>query len=529
MSKRQATKVAVRVDASANWGTGHLKRCMSLASALAEAGAQVLFVCRAVDAVAANTLQGHAWAVHWLDQGLHAPPSSSPTNPPRLSDARQGVELNQDARKTAEALTEWAPDWVVVDHYELDASWHLAVRTALACRVLVIDDLADRPIDADVLINHNWDPGHKTKYADRVQRPPTWLTGPRFALISPAYRHIKRQTRHDRVRSIGIFLGGTDPGGHTAKVLQACRLAGFDGPIEIASTSVNPHLKTLEQACSADSNVTLTLDQPDLVSFFERHDLHIGAGGGATWERCCAGVPTIGVVLAANQMATLPGLASLGAVLLARLDEETQPQDLLTLTAALKQLLPDNVRRDALSRRAAELVDGRGAQRVALSILGDRLCLRPARLEDMRLLHDWRNHASVRAASTDASSIAFKDHERWFCSALEDPKRLMYVGQVGGLPVGSIRFDRTSDHHFEVSLYVDPDLHGLGLGKHLLCEGERLLSIMQSGGQGFNVKATVKPDNLTSRRLFGTGGYSGGPTEYSKHVCAASMDSKVPS
>ena len=94
-------RVAIRVDASAAIGTGHLKRCLSLAQALIEAGADVRFVCRELDAVAATVLGGSGTPTRWLpapaqaftpapDAPPHAaiPPCSShppaPSGPRRL-------------------------------------------------------------------------------------------------------------------------------------------------------------------------------------------------------------------------------------------------------------------------------------------------------------------------------------------------------------------------------------------------------------------------------------------------------------
>ena len=516
-------RIAIRVDASVSMGTGHIKRCISLAVALAETGGDLLFVCRALDSVAAKILETSDFEVHWL--GTHGSDiESCPTKNATCARASTNVAMEQDALDTSAALSDWCPDWVVVDHYDIDARWHSVVRGALNCRLLVLDDTADRPLDADVLVDHNWNIDHKSKYANLVQRRPVWLTGPRFALISAAYRRIQHHTPGETVRSIGIFLGGTDPGAASAQALEACRRAGFDGPIEIVSTSANPRLEKLKLACDSDPTATLSLDLRDLVSFFERHDLQIGAGGGATWERCCAAVPTVGLMLAANQSASLPGLASLGAVLLARLENDTERQDLPTLSSVLKQITSDSGLRKALSQRAATLVDGRGTQRVALSVLGAGLHLRPATLEDIHLLYGWRNHASVRNASMNSSSIAYQDHAQWFRTALGDPKRLLLVGQVGEVPVGSIRFDLEANHCFEVSLYVDPELQGLGLGKHLLAAGERMLSAKNSASHSFRVDANVKQDNVASRRLFEACGYSGAPPRYSKLINQASTD-----
>ena len=497
-------RIAIRVDASAAMGTGHLRRCLSLAQALIESGAETRFVCRRLDAVAGHVLAVAHTTAHWLEApapgfapGLDAPPHA----------AWAGVPQAQDGIETARSLADWRPDWMVVDHYAFDAHWHSTVRAALGCRLMVIDDTADRSLDADVLLDHNWDGDHRAKYADRLQREPHWLCGPHFALLSSAYQRAPLYGFHDTVRSIGIFMGGTDPDGVSARVLAACRLAGFTAAVEVVSTSSNPQLGDLRQACTAHGHATLTLDQPDLAAFFARHDLQIGAGGGATWERCCIGAPTVAMALVANQSAVVPGLAALGAV---------RAADEATLPGVLRGLIADPAARQSLAERAAALVDGRGALRVALALLRDQLQLRPATADDAPLLHGWRNHPSVRAVSATQDPIEFEAHQRWLHAVLMNPSRWLFVGQVGQLPVGSIRFDRLDNGHLEVSLYLDPDLHGLGLGRHLLAAGERAL--LAPHPAGITVHASVLPGNTASQQLFAAGGYHGGPLQYEKTI-----------
>lgn len=355
-------RVAIRVDASATIGTGHLKRCLSLVHALIEQGAQVRLVTRALDGVAAQVLIDAPCPVHWLPAPGGEVPTDSTSTPHA---AWAGVPWMQDADETAAALQAERPDWLVVDHYAFDARWHQAARDALGCRLLVIDDTADRALCADALLDHNWAPDHRAKYASRLQREPHWLCGPRFALLSSPYQHAPRYGLHDSVRSIGIFMGGTDPGGMSARALTACRLAGFTGPVGVVSTSSNPHLAGLRQACMADGHATLTLDAPDLADFFARHDLQIGAGGGATWERCCIGAPTIALALADNQSSVLQGIEQLGAVIWCR--------NAHNLPTWIRETNADRSRRASLYQQSTRLVDGCGSERVACHLLKDTL------------------------------------------------------------------------------------------------------------------------------------------------------------
>lgn len=518
-------RVAVRVDASATIGTGHLRRCLSLAEALAAQGAAVTMVVRRLDDVAPHLLEARPYSVRWL-------PAPGPDDAPEADvpphAAWAGVGWQRDADETAAALRADAPQWLVIDHYAFDARWHDALRQALGCRLLVIDDIADRALAPDIVLDHNWAEDHRAKYRGRLTREPRWLTGPRFALLSAAYRDAPRYRFHPEVRSIGIFMGGTDPGGASARVLRCVREeVGFRGPVEVVSTSANPHLAALRAACEALPGTTLTLDLPDLAAFFARHDLQIGAGGGATWERCCIGVPAIALVVAANQAPGTSALDRQGALLAARLPDVPMThvaREARSLAEMVRLLLEDAKARQRIGEAAAALVDGRGAQRVALRLTREALQLRPATTHDATVLHEWRNHPTVREVSLNAAPIALADHLAWMERVLRAGDRWLLVAQVGELTVGSIRFDRLDERTLEVSLYLDPGLQGLGLGRELLLRGEQYMSWLLANELA--VHAVVTPGNLASCRLFESCAYRGGPTSYTKMVPSHRQESE---
>jgi UDP-2,4-diacetamido-2,4,6-trideoxy-beta-L-altropyranose hydrolase len=332
---------------------------------------------------------------------------------------------------------------------------------------------------------------------------PRWLNGPQFALLDAAYREAVRYQFSSQVRSLGIFMGGTDLGGSSAQVLVVCReLVGFTGLIEVVSTSANPHLSALRAVCARWPNTSLALDVPNLAGFFARHDLQIGAGGGSTWERCCMGVPTIGIAIASNQTVVISELEQLGAIRSARLPSSTDEccDPAPPLAQVLTDLLTDSGVRQRLGRSAASLVDGRGAQRVALALLGNVLQLRSAILEDAKRLYDWRNHPMIRAVSLQGRVIDWSSHVNWLRCTLSAPDRWLFVAHVGNVSVGSIRFDLVGHQLLAVSLYLDPSLQGLGLGSHMLLAGEQ--AMLSKLGGPFTVKATVMEGNASSLRMF---------------------------
>lgn len=349
--------IAIRADADRRLGWGHVKRCLALAAALKRQGATLTLLARESDIA----LEPLCAEVDVRVRRLPGSPAGAAA-PDAAEDA--AATLAELARAPAQA-----PALVVVDHYELDARWHQALRRRVGL-VVVIDDLADRALDPDILIDPNPHPDHALKYRKVLRRQPRLLGGPAYALLDAAYAEQARRPRpwHDEVRSIGIFLGGTDPTGVSALALQACRAAGFGGPIEIASTGGNPRLAPLRAAVAADPAAKLLLDQPHLASFNARHDLIVGAGGGASWERCCLGVPSIALICADNQTQAVRPLAEAGVALC--VDMRTDPA---TCAAALRAAIARSLAAPALRRHQAETgrrwVDGRGAERAADALL----------------------------------------------------------------------------------------------------------------------------------------------------------------
>jgi UDP-2,4-diacetamido-2,4,6-trideoxy-beta-L-altropyranose hydrolase len=259
---------------------------------------------------------------------------------------------------------------VIIDHYAIDARWHMQVASALGCHIVAIDDLADRPLEADLIIDHNVAADHQEKYATVNRTGCPVLGGPRYALLDNQFAIARRNPADDPVRSVGVFMGGADASNLTFNAWQGLRdIAGFSGIIEVATTRANPHLSTLAALSKIDPALTITIDSADLSSFFGRHELHIGAGGGATWERCCLGAPTLALIAAKNQRQVLLPLAHQDVCTVV----ETELPDAHTIGQQARALIEAPSIRKRQSKRACTLVDGHGCARVAEQIA--TLCL----------------------------------------------------------------------------------------------------------------------------------------------------------
>ncbi len=253
-------------------------------------------------------------------------------------------------------------DLLVVDRYGLDERFERSCRP-WARRILVIDDLADRRHDCNVLLDQS--PGRQTAdYRPLVPPDCSILIGPDYALLDQRFgmARAKVRRRDGTVRRILVSLGATDPNGITVLALAALQRAKLGIPVDVIIGSANPHraeVRAAAQRLTPPAVVHVEVD--DMAALIERTDLAIGAGGVSALERCCLGVPSILVMLAENQRNNAEALAKVGAALVV---EETKLRDCDAFADAVRALAQDFARRAVMSAVAAKLTDGLGAIRV---------------------------------------------------------------------------------------------------------------------------------------------------------------------
>lgn len=353
-------RVLFLADAGPKVGGGHVMRSLTLARALEDEGATCAFV--APPAVA-SVLDAFGAGVARIETGADAPAG--------LVDAAARAARDFDA--------------VVVDHYGLSAPDHRRIAEAPGNvgerpdqrrRVLVIDDLADRPLAADLVLDSG--PARvAADYDGLVPAHAELLLGPRHAPVRPAFAALRREALARRadappVRRILVSLGLTDVGGITGRVvdLMLPRLKR-DGTgefgLDVVLGSGAPSLPRLTAPAETNPRLALHVDSQDMPRLALEADLAIGAGGSSSWERCVLALPTLLLVLAANQREASRALAEADAVLAL---DVVDPDFEAAFADQLSRLIEDPALRDRLSAASAAVCDGRGAARVAERFLG---------------------------------------------------------------------------------------------------------------------------------------------------------------
>ena len=473
--------VAIRTDASSRIGSGHVRRCKTLADELRRRGASVRFVCREHPGDLIPLLSNAGYCVAVLP----------------AVDAGQAA----DADATISALHGFAPDWLVVDHYGLDEEWESRLRDHVG-RVFVIDDLANRRHACDALLDQNWfGAATDRRYDDFVPVRCRLLLGPRYALLHPLFAQLRRSPppRDGVMRRLLVFFGAVDSCNQTVAVLHALRAQEFAGiGVDVVVGHANRHATDIEAMVQGRVGAALHRDLPNLAGLMAGADVMAGAGGATTWERCCLGLPAVVISIAENQKRLT---AALGAAGVQYSLGDGSSVTVVDWVRALHELRssPDRVR--AYSTAASRLTDGLGVLRMAAVVQEQPIepRLRRAGPEDEWSLLEWANDPEVREQAFAPRSISPETHRAWFQKKLADPHCVLLIAEdVHGLPIGQVRFDCDANEAV-VDISVDPALRGRGVGQALL---RGAIDAFRAEGRKEEVVGEVLPHNHASRGMF---------------------------
>ena len=228
-----------------------------------------------------------------------------------------GIDWKIDAKNTLSVLAGIPKlSWLVVDHYALDTRWEGQMRPFTG-KIMVIDDLADRPHDCDLLLDQNQYKGLGRRYDGLVPNHCERLLGPRYTLLRPEFAAARKTLRHrdGRVRRIFVFFGGSDFSNETAKALEAIRLLNrSDIAVDVVVGASNAKGDMIREICQGMPNTDFHLQVENMAELMAAADLAIGGGGTTTWERCCLGLPTLVLVLADNQREVAEAMSAAGAM-----------------------------------------------------------------------------------------------------------------------------------------------------------------------------------------------------------------------
>ncbi|BDM63730.1 UDP-2,4-diacetamido-2,4,6-trideoxy-beta-L-altropyranose hydrolase [Shewanella sp. NFH-SH190041] len=343
-----------RVDAGMHTGHGHVMRCLTLAGAMQQRGIparHITFLCRALPGHAGDTIAAAGYRVIWLAQGID--------------------DEALDAAASCQAWTNFSQakmDLLVVDNYRLGREYCRAMRRC-SRYLMVIDDLADRDHDCDLLLDQNLLPGFRQRYLNRVPTSTQLLLGPEYLLLRPEFDQCQTLPRD----SILVSFGGGDTLALSCLAARAFqRLNPPDLTLNVVvGGAAGLDIGNAKQVFAPDPRIVWHHNCRNMAQLMSRAVMAVGAGGTSHWERLSMALPALVTVVADNQKQTTELLARQGmCVSLGGVESVSEA----ALADAMGALLADRASREAMAERAKAMMPARpGRDRVAgamMSLLG---------------------------------------------------------------------------------------------------------------------------------------------------------------
>lgn len=349
MATHQKQVVLIRADANATIASGHIVRCISIATRLKKQGADCVFI--TADHEAASLIEGKGFSYICLET--------------------QWNNMEGELEKLLPLIDQLAPVAVLVDSYFVTPAY-LACLTQRV-QTIYMDDLGEQAYPVNAVVNYNLYakqlPYNRLYSNSKAQV----FLGTEYAPLREEYANIPRFKVKKQVENILITTGGSDPHNIMGRLLQQmeCYPQLNKIPFHLVVGYYNPHYESLLKWASTRSHLKIHYNTNEMATLMKNADIAITAGGFSLYELCSCGVPSIFFTIAQNQQ--LASNAFSKNIMLFSGDYSKNPVLCVEHTIdMLQQLLEDARLREQLSATMQKLVDGQGTARIANLILENR-------------------------------------------------------------------------------------------------------------------------------------------------------------
>lgn len=349
--------IVFRVDSSEKIGSGHLMRCLALAEELRRFGNKVEFVARKHKANLSQKIIQKGFKVYLLNKSEAGEKLDLEKYEKWL-----GVKQNTDADQTIQLLRDKEIDWLIVDHYAIDFNWEKALRPYTK-KIMVIDDLANRKHDCDILLDQNYINDDR-RYSLLTNLETIKLLGPKYALLRQEFsKNIQNRRRHGEIKKVFVYFGASDPNnliGMALKVFTHSKLKYLS--VDLVIGLFNPRQLEIERELEKFPNINLHVQIDNISDLMLKADLALGAGGSTTWERMALGLPSIVITTADNQIAFTKELYNDGFIdWLGNSDQMSMHK----ISNAIINAINNTNELEQQSKKCQQLVDGKGIKFVS--------------------------------------------------------------------------------------------------------------------------------------------------------------------
>lgn len=350
--------ICFRVDSSTEIGSGHVMRCLTLADEFKKNGDNVVFISRLHEGNLCNYINEKGYEVLALEAANQDGEVVGVVNHNHAK--WLGVTQEVDLRDSKEMIinSKRKFDWIVIDHYAIDKAWEQPMRDLIP-NVMVIDDIADRGHDCDILLDQNFYQNADTRYSDLVPKQCHLLLGPKYALLRNEFiRYHSMVIEQKNTYSALVFYGGSDPTNETIKAMNVINKHYPELHLHVVVGPSNPNKDFIKEQCKSEK-FTFHYNINYMAKLMHEVDFAICAGGSTTWERYCVGTPAIVTAVAYNQVELCENIQKLDIDSYIGISEVVTEQ---TIEDEVKSFIMNDFTLKGI--KGKEVVDGKGKKRV---------------------------------------------------------------------------------------------------------------------------------------------------------------------
>ena len=339
--------VFFRVDSGNVLGFGHLNRCLILADEFKMENFEVHFICQNLEGNLIKNIRKCGFKIHQIR-------NSNDT-------------ITNDFQKTKQILEKFQDriSCLVIDNYRWNKKYEGKLRSMIKC-IFIIDDLANRKHDCDILLDQNLYTNFEKRYEKLVSKKCMLLLGPKYILLRKEFFSCKKRKKIEKLKKIFISFGGQDCSNQSIKVLNGIHRSKLEfGEINVVVGKSNKFFKQLRKISKQIKNVKIFSDINNISCLMEMSDLGVGAGGSMMWERAYLGIPGLVSIIAKNQELTARSMEKIHCVKNLGLAKNVSSEDYKKFFLKIK--VSDL---DKMSQKNMRIIDGDGKYRIIEKVVG---------------------------------------------------------------------------------------------------------------------------------------------------------------
>lgn len=306
--------VYFRVDSSHKIGSGHVMRCLALADYLKKKKINSYFLKRDLKGNYIKKIKKHGHKVCILK---HKQIKKKHKNYLKSFYYKNSLEVteHQDAQECLSFFQKKKPRIIIVDHYGISKIWHDVIKKK-NIKIIVIDDLADRKYNCDILLDST--PGRKKiDYKNLTNSKCKLLVGVKnFLLREEFIGQKKKYLKKKLVKKVLISMGGSDLNNSSEFIIKNLEKIKLDIIVTLIVGKNYRYFGKLKKLIKKFGTKTIIKRNVDnIAKLINESDLGITTPSVTALEFCYMGLPTMVITAAKNQELLSNNLHKLGVII----------------------------------------------------------------------------------------------------------------------------------------------------------------------------------------------------------------------